>query len=158
MAPSDMSSALSDSQLRDVLEQALAVAAEGQNGFSGNCAEVAVLLNEAVGGEGHYVVVVGEHYEYADHVFFRWKDRLWDMEGAHTEEEAEATWCEDEETLEDFEGDDVVRMADNNGIFAGGFDRERFKQVLTAEFARRTVNLLPAALPDRGRAPSPRRR
>lgn len=157
MTPSDMHSSFSDSQLRDVLEQALAIASEGQNGFSGNCAEVAVVLNEAVGGEGQYVVVVGEHYEYADHVFFRWKDRLWDMDGAHTEEEAEATWCEDEETLEDFEGDDVVRMVDNNGIFAGGFDRERFKQALTAELARRDVNPSPAVLPDRAR-PSPRRR
>jgi len=127
---------LSAPQLRTLLEQALSVASEGQNGFSGNCADVAVVLNEAVGGEGTYVVVVGEHYEYVDHVFFRWKDRLWDMDGPCLEEDAELQWCSDGETLEDFEGDGVLAAVDNNGIFAGGFDRERFKQTLAAELQR----------------------
>lgn len=133
MLPSDSS----DKTLRAHLAAALAVASEGQNGFSGNCAEVAVLLNEAVGGESDYVVVVGEHYEYADHVFLRWKDRLLDMDGVHTDEEAESQWCEDGETLEDFNGDDVVRMVDNNGVFAGGFDAERFRTCLAAELQKR---------------------
>mgnify|MGYP000104105110 CR=1 FL=1 len=147
----------SDDTLRALLEAALAVASENQNGFSGNCAEVAVALNEAIGGDSQYAVVVGEHYEYADHVFLRWKDRLWDMDGAHTEEEAELAWCEDEETLEDFDGDDVVRMADNNGIFAGGFDRERFKQALVGELQKRGFPLPEATEPELPKkAPRPR--
>ena len=51
------------------VEKALLAAAEGQNGFSGNCAKVAVILNEVLEGDDAYVVVTGEHYEYADHVF-----------------------------------------------------------------------------------------
>lgn len=140
---------LSDSHLRNLLEASLAVAAEGQNGFSGNCADVAVALNEAVGGDGTYVVVVGEHYEYVDHVFFRWKGELWDMDGPCSEEEAEQQWCTDGETLEDFEGDGVLAAVDNNGIFAGGFDGARFKRVLAAELERRGFAMPEADVPAR---------
>ena len=126
----------------DILEATLLELAEHHNGFSGNCARVARVLDEVLDTGGDYVVVVGEHYEFADHVFLRWNDRLWDMNGAHTEDQAQAQWCqvedededEDTPTLEDFTdpgGAMVGRMADSNNVLAGEFTVESFRADLT---------------------------
>ena len=80
----------------DILETTLQELAQHHNGFSGNCARVAQVLDEVLDTGGDYVVV-GEHYEFADHVFLRWNNQLWDMNGAHTEDQARAQWCQAEE-------------------------------------------------------------
>ena len=138
------------------VKKALRAAAEGQNGFSGNCGRVAVILNEVLAGNSEYVVVVGEHYEYADHVFMKWNDRLWDIGGPLTPEQAEARWCEDGEELEEFEGDEVVRMVDPNNVFAGGFDGEKLKHDLVKELMKVGFPVNPDLVPT-AKAKGPKR-
>lgn len=43
------------------------------NGGGGNCAAVACVLGEVLWAGGDFVVVSGEHYQFADHVFLRWQ-------------------------------------------------------------------------------------
>jgi hypothetical protein len=130
-----------------LLHRTLQQLGASHNGLGGNCARVARVLDEVLDAGGDYVVVCGEHYEFADHVFLRWEDRLWDIQGAHTTQQAQAQWCsaededEDDEvpTLEDFEdpsGSLIERMADPNGVFAGGFDVDAFRQALLARLAQ----------------------
>lgn len=121
------------------LSHVLAELALDHHGFCGNCARVAHVLDQVLDAQGQYVIVAGEHYEYADHVFLRWEGVLWDMDGPHTIEEAQECWCQDEEeddeaTLEDFvdpDGSMILRMADENGPLAGGFDPDVFRRQLT---------------------------
>lgn len=109
------------------------------NGGGGNCAQVACVLDCVLDTGGDFVVVSGEHYVFADHVFVRWQDRLWDISGAHTPEQAQAQWCsEPDDTgetpeLEDFFDPDhsqILRMADTNSVLAGDFDRTAFHAAL----------------------------
>ena len=152
-----------DKRQRSLLAQALKEAGRGQNGFGGNCAAVAYILNHVLDAEGDYVVVNGEHYEFADHVFLRWKDRLWDMDGMSTPSQAEQAWqtedSDGEDILEDFsdpEGSAVLRLADNNGVFAGGFDPHVFHQRLVQALASRGFELEEEALePPSGLAYTP---
>lgn len=118
-----------------MVERALARAAVDQNGFGGNCAKVATILDHVLQAQGDFVVVTGEHYEYADHVFLRWEGLLWDLDGALSAEEADEQWGGEESELEDFcdPGHEAIhRMADDNGCFAGGFDAARFHQDLVS--------------------------
>lgn len=120
---------MSSSSLTPLVERALARAAVDQNGFGGNCAKVATILDHVLQAQGDFVVVTGEHYEYADHVFLRWEGLLWDLDGPLSAEEADEQWGEEETELEDFpdpQHQSIHRMADDNGCFAGGFDATRF--------------------------------
>lgn len=112
-----------------MVERALSRAAIDQNGFGGNCAKVATILDHVLQAQGNFVVLAGEHYEYADHVFLRWEGLLWDLDGPLSAEEAHAQWGDEDSELEDFTdpGHEAIhRMADDNGCFAGGFDAHRF--------------------------------
>lgn len=130
----------------DILEATLRELAPRHNGFSGNCARVARVLDEVLNTGGDYVVVAGESYEFADHVFLRWNNRLWDISGAHTQDQAQAKWCETEDEdedapeLEDFidpGGAMVERIADTNNVLAGGFSVESFRADLTKRLLER---------------------
>lgn len=133
------------------------------NGLFGNCAQVAVILDEALDTDGDYVVVAGEHYEYADHVFVRWEGLLWDIQGGRSWEEAEQTWCEADEDdedstpeLEEFSdpsGAAVVRLADPNNPMAAGFDPVAFRRDLIAGLAVRGFTRMAEDLQQE--APSP---
>lgn len=120
------------------LRQALKSLVREFNGGGGNCALVACVLDEVLETGGDFVVVSGEHYEFADHVFVRWEGLLWDMSGSATPEDAESAWCDVEEgddapELEDFPDPTqatIERMADPNSILAGGFDRRAFHVAL----------------------------
>lgn len=159
-----------DKQQRLLVAKALKQASKDQNGFGGNCAAVAYILDHVLQAEGDYVVVNGEHYEFADHVFLRWKDRLWDMGGMYTPAQAQALWeSEDhdgsDDVLEDYpdsDGSSVLRLADNNGVFAGGFDPLKFHRELTQALAASGFELAEEALePPSGLAytsSTPRRR
>lgn len=151
-----------------ILQLALQEMAIVYNGFSGNCAQVAMVLDEVLDTSGDYVVVSGEHYEYADHVFLRWEGLLWDMSGSFTPAEAEANWCTVEEAedddepdapaeLEDFpdpDGSTIGQMADANSVLAGGFDREDFKRSLIACLLRRGFGALSEAAQDTLESPA----
>lgn len=146
-----MNSTVDDQAQRKHLCEALKKASKGQNGFGGNCATVAYILNHVLEAEGTYVVVGGDHYEFADHVFLEWKDRLWDMDGMHTREQAMETWGDedDDNLLEDFEdpeGIAILRMADTNGIFSGGFDPGRFQEILVQALKKEGFEVHPDAL------------
>ena len=120
---------MSASSLIPMVERALARAAVDQNGFGGNCAKVATILDHVLQAQGDFVVVTGEHYEYADHVFLRWEGQLWDLDGPLSAEQAQDEWGDEETELEDFpdpKHESIHRMADDNGCFSGGFDASRF--------------------------------
>ena len=84
-----------------------------------------------------------------------WQDRLWDIKGFVTREEAEGAWCQQGEQLEDFEGDDVVRLVDPNNVFAGGFDADRFKQALVDELTKAGLPVNPDLTPSSPKAKGP---
>lgn len=139
----------STAQKIEQLQQVLSQLGKTFNGGGGNCAQVACVLDDILDAGGNFVVVAGEHYEFADHVYLRWEGLLWDMDGATSLEQAKDGWCEveyldedDDEMdaneppeLEDFldpSHSSILRMADENCIMSGGFDRADFDRQLRA--------------------------
>lgn len=124
-------------EMLESIERVLADLETQFNGGGGNCAKVACALDDLLGGAGDFVVVAGEHYEFADHVYLDWQGCLWDISGRSTRDEALEGWSDEDEpaatALEDYADPahaTIRRMADENCILSGGFDEPAFRQAL----------------------------
>ncbi len=112
------------------------------NGFGGNCASVAQVINEVVGSPNTYLAVSGDHYEFSDHILLKWSDLYWDMDGPHSYEEVMEIWADDGQELEEFTScDGLSAMVDDNGIFSGGYDEDDFKAELLRSLSLHHVSL-----------------
>lgn len=105
------------------------------DGFSGNCARFAVALNQVLDADGDYVIVNGEHYEYADHVMLRHRGWLFDASGLVDLEALREECDEDDTELEDFpdaspDGRDVRRLADDGNELAARWVDEDLVEAL----------------------------
>lgn len=127
---------------KDEISQAIhdALGGKPEKTMSGNCARFAVALNKALGGEGEYVYVDGEHPEYVDHVLLKFEGAYYDGNGHVTVESIRTDWgrrpqssgCDD---------DEILRMVDDADCWGPQIDVD--------DMAERIAEALPA------RAPSP---
>lgn len=112
------------------------------NGFGGNCASVAQVINEVVGSPNTYLAVSGDHYEFADHILVKWSNFYWDMDGPHSYEEVLETWADDGQELEEFTSSEgLSAMVDSNGLFSGGYDEGDFKNELLKSLSSPHVSM-----------------
>lgn len=101
------------------IDRAIKQVASRHDGFGGNCAVFAVVLNKVLGGGGTYLCAdSGEHYEYVDHVALRFDGNLYDGSGRISEAEFRR-WAEteDDEPGDVFEitDDSILRYVDGTG-------------------------------------------
>lgn len=100
------------------IDRAIKQVARTHNGFGGNCAAFALVLNKVLGGGGTYLCAdSGEHYQYVDHVALRFDGHLYDASGRIGEAEFRR-WAETEDGPGDvFEiaDDSIVRYVDGTG-------------------------------------------
>jgi hypothetical protein len=138
---------------REVIHEAILSIAPKHVLSSGNCAQFAYLLNRLLGGDGTYVIIDSEHYEYADHVAVMIDGTIYDEDGASTEDEFQERHIEDEDEQsfqyyaeEEPDGTSVLRLADNSGCF-GSLDPVAVERDL--------VKALDAAMAARNGGPRP---
>lgn len=65
----------------DQIDAAIKEAIPAGQGFAGQCAAFAVVLNRVLGGEGVYLCADGSHYEYVEHVALLYEGELYDASG-----------------------------------------------------------------------------
>ena len=94
----------------EILGAIKALRSERSGLFMETSAEFAAALDMAFDGEGNFVVVSGEHYEFVDHVYWHGPDGLlFDQDGARTWDMAESQ-LEDGQILECFTDDHLDRV------------------------------------------------
>lgn len=113
------------------------------DGFSGNCARFAIALNQVLSAHGDYVIVSGDHYEYADHIMLRFQGWLFDSSGLVDLQALEAECEEDGSEIEDFpdpspDGRDVRRLADPDNELAARWADEDLVDALSNAILDRT--------------------
>jgi hypothetical protein len=78
----------------EVIDAAIKSIAGKHYGFGGNCAEFAVVLNQALGGTGVYMLAdSGDHYAYVDHVALKFQLKIYDGSGLITRQKL-SEWAE----------------------------------------------------------------
>jgi hypothetical protein len=86
--------------------EAIRTAAMAHDGFGGNCAAFARVLDKVLGGEGDYVIIDGGHYEFATHVGPRYRGMILDADGVSTREDWIARWADEEEDEDEDEDEE----------------------------------------------------
>lgn len=121
----------------DELNQIIKETNKKFNGFSGNCAKFATVLNKVLGGDDMFILVEGGHYEYVDHIALKWGHLVIDGDGIVTEEEFEEKYTDEEnETTFDVIEDDtddkryIKKMVDQNNIFCRHYSEEEMEEYL----------------------------
>ena len=135
-----------------IVDYAINVVVRTHQSFSGQCAKFACTLNRVLKGEGHYLLVDGDHYEFADHVAVCFGSYIFDGDGLTDRESFETTWCNSDDdddsekcTLEDIydhslDGNLVTRFADSTcGIFGtldtNALERELIEVLIRSEYS-----------------------
>jgi len=94
------------------------VVREGE-GFGGQCAAFAVVLNKVLGGDGTYLAADGQHYEFVEHVALMIDGEIYDASGRITIEQlegyAEPEEDEDPEILEIDDEQSIRALVDSTG-------------------------------------------
>jgi len=120
---------------REVIHEAILSIADRHVLSSGNCARFAYLLNRILGGDGTYIIVDSDHYEYADHVAVMIGKTIYDEDGASTRKEFRSRHIQERgQKLAMYEEDEpdgtsVLRLADDCGGF-GSMDDDAVERDL----------------------------
>lgn len=125
---------------KDEIVQAIhtALRCKPHKAMSGNCARFAVALNKALGGDGEYCIVDGDHPEYVDHVVLKFEGAYYDGNGRVTVADIRSEWgrspsssgCDD---------DEILRLVDDSDCYGPQIDIE--------EMSERIADALPARAP-----------
>jgi hypothetical protein len=101
------------------IHQAIKSAAREGEGFGGQCAAFAVVLNRILGGEGIYLAADGQHYEYVEHIALLYDGEIYDGSGRIEREDlaeyADPEDGDDPEIIEIDDDADIRAMVDSSG-------------------------------------------
>lgn len=97
--------------------------------MSGNCARFAAALHQALGGQGEFMIVDGDHPEYVDHVLLRYDGALFDGTGRVTVDSVRKEWGA-RPTESGCDEDEILRLVDDSDCYGPQLDVDETAEAL----------------------------